>query len=551
MQLKIIPLGGTTGVNKNLFVYEYGNDIIVVDCGVGFPDSADYGVDLVIPDFSYLLDNRNKVRAVLITHGHEDHFGAVPFLLNELKVPVYSSKLVSGFIQNKLNDYRVKNGVNLRVFSEEDVLHFGVFNIIPISVNHSVPDTFAFAISGPFGLVLHVSDFKFDWTPVMDKPFDIAKLSKVAGMGVDVLLSDCLGSTSKGYTESERFIENTFNELISKAKGSVFITTMSSNISRIYQAINSSQSFGRKVVISGRSIEQNITVATRLGYLNFPKDIFVSEQESQKMPSDKLTYIVAGSYGQTNSALFRIATDKHKNIKLQKGAVVIFSADPSPPGVLEPVNYVIDQLTLRGADVVYSEIQDNLHVSGHGSIGDISMLAGLVNPKYFIPIGGTVKYMRAYKNLMVNMGFNKENVFELLDGEGVTLENKIVKRGEKVHIGNVYVDGSGIGDVGSIVLRDRQELADSGMVVIAIPFNRNKNKFGNNVSVVSRGFVYVKESKKLISDVASKVRKILAEYTQGRFDVSKVKERVEREVAKYLYKVTERTPIVLVVTVEV
>ena len=549
MPLKINPLGGTTNVTKNIYVYEYNEDIIIVDCGIGFPDSSDYGVDLVIPDFSYILKNKHKVKALLVTHGHEDHFGAVPFLLNEFNIPVYATKLVIGFIQNKLNDYGIKDA-KLITIDKKTPLNIGPFKITPIAVNHSVPDSVAFAIETTDGVVLHVSDFKFDWTPVMDPPFDVSGLTQIADKGVDVLMSDSLGSTSKGYTESERYIEHTFDDLISKARGQVLITTMSSNISRIQQAINSSLKFDRKIVISGRSIEQNLEIAVRLGYLNFPKEAFVKEHESQRFAPNKLTHIVAGSYGQTNSALYRIAMDKHKYIQIKKDATVIFSADPNPPGVLELVNFVIDKLTLLGAEVLYSEIQDNLHVSGHGSRGDISMLAALAHPNFFVPIGGSVKFMRAYVNLMVDMGFKKENIFELLDGESIVLDNKKVYRGEKVHVGNVYVDGSGIGDVGSIVLRDRKELADSGMLVIAIPYKRNKNSFGDRIAIASRGFVYVKEAKQLISEIENKVKAKLRANNNPK-DITKIKADIERDIAKFIYKETERNPIVLAITVEV
>jgi len=314
--------------------------------------------------------------------------------------------------------------------------------------------------------------------------------------------------------------------------------------------MNASLKFDRKIVISGRSIEQNLETAVRLGYLNFPKDAFVKEQLAHNFDPKKLTYIAAGSYGQTNSALYRMAMGKHKYIKVEKDATVIFSADPNPPGVLEPVNFVIDKLTLLGAEVLYSEIQDNLHVSGHGSRGDISMLAALAHPNYFIPVGGTVKFMRAYVNLITDMGFKKENIFELLDGETVVLKNRKVSRGQTVHVGNVYVDGSGIGDVGSIVLRDRQELADSGMVVIALPYRRDKNLFGDKIAIVSRGFVYVKESKQIIKEIENKVKAKL--YSEGKLrDISKIKADIERDVAKFIYKKTERAPIVLVITVEV
>jgi len=550
--MRIIPLGGTTSVSKNMYVYEHGDSIFIVDCGIGFPDSTDYGVDLVIPDFKYILENRHKVKGLLITHGHEDHFGAVPFLLNELKIPVYSTKLVLGFIRNKLNDFGIKDGIDFRPFDADSILEIGPFKIVPFSINHSVPNSLGFAIRTLDGLIIHVSDFKFDWTPVMDRPFDIGKLADLCKGGVDLLLSDCLGSTSQGYTESERYIEDTFNELLSKAEGQVIITTMSSNISRVYQAIRASLKHNRKVAISGRSIEQNIEVARNLGLLDFPKEIFVPLERVSRYPQDKITYLVAGSYGQNNSSLYRIASETHKQIKLEKGAMVIFSADPNPPGVLEAVNYVIDRLTLLGADVLYSAIQENLHVSGHGSIGDISMLAAIVKPKAFMPIGGTVKFMRAYKNLMSKMGFREEAVFELLDGESLVMEKGSVKKGGIVPVGNIYVDGAGIGDVGSVVLRDRQELADSGIVVVVLPYKRSKRRFGENIEIVSRGFVYVKESKKLISEMEGRVRKVLKAFRASKeADIPIIKGRIEKEISKFIFKETQREPIIVIAVLNI
>lgn len=550
--LKIIPLGGTTTVNRNLFVYECGPDIILVDCGVDFPDEDTPGVDLIIPDFSYVLENRHKVRGLLVTHGHYDHFGAIPFLLKELDVPIFSSRLVRGFIQTRIDEHRGVHGAKLNLLDErQGPLSLGCFRIDHFRVNHSVPDSLGFVIDTPQGRVFHVSDFKFDWTPVMDEPFDTAKVLDYARDEVLVLLSDCLGALRPEFTKSERFIEETFLDLLERAgQDQVIVTTVSSNISRIQQAINAARHYDRKVVFSGRSIRQNMEVARKLGYVNFPENLIVDERRSNKLPQGKLLYLVAGSYGQGNSALARIATGTHQHVKIRRNARVIFSADPIP-GVEGMVNRMIDRLTVLGADVYYSEIQAGLHVSGHGCQGDLSLLASLVRPGYFIPIGGTPQHMRAYTRMLEDQGISSSRVFELLDGQGLSFQGGKVEHLKKIAVRDIYVEGSQVGETGPGILRERKALADDGMVVIIIKYSHKKQKVTGEPQIVSRGFVFMKESEKLINQMTQTVTKTLDRNKDRIKDWDHTRKQIEKDLDKFLWKETGRSPIILPVFVEV
>lgn len=537
--LKIIPIGGTTTVQKNMYVYESGNDIVVFDCGIGFPGMEEPGIDIIIPDFSYILKNRNKVRGIVITHGHEDHRSSLPYLLKEHKFDVYAVPFVKALIEKSLEEHKEVADYKVKTFNPEDTFSLGVFTIHPFRVNHSIPDTLGFAIDTPQGRVFHNTDFKFDWTPVMDKPFEIQKAASLAAEpkeGVLALLSDCLGITSNGYARSESDIENTFKELLSDSVGKqVFITTVSSNISRIKQAIDASLKYNRKVVISGRSLRNTIEVAREIGYIDFPEDIFVDERKAHSYKQDKLTYIITGAYGQKGSGLWRVAFNDHKQISLEEGGAIIFSADPIPTSMMS-VNALINELYARNAVVYYSEIQDNLHVSGHGSSGDILLLANIVKPKYYIPIGGNIKHMRAYSEAMQERGIEEKNILQLLDGQAIIFENGQVRLGDRLKLKDVYVDGSIVGDVGNAVLEDRIQMGDDGMVVIVI----NKD----NIEIVSRGFVFVKTSEKLINDTRSVVKKCLSNKDNTKQD--KIRYKIENEVSRFLYKQTGRKPLVLV-----
>ncbi|KKR96382.1 MAG: Ribocuclease J [Candidatus Uhrbacteria bacterium GW2011_GWF2_41_16] len=365
-KLRFIAISGTTGVTENMYVYEYGNEAVVVDCGVGFPEEAAYGVDLVIPDFTYLVQNKNKIKAVLISHGHEDHIGSLPFLFREMQVPIYATGLVAEFIKDKFSDYGQVPKIN--VFDpERDTLKIGNFTIDAFRVSHSVPDGVGFCIKVPQGKFFHVPDYKFDWTPVDQKPFDVAKVARLAADGVINVASDCLGSTSDGYTKSEYEIEKTIDSIFQTAQRRIFFTTISSNISRMQQAIRVSERLGRKVVFIGRSIEKKAEIAKKLGFINWSQGTVVAPRVAEKMPVDKVTYIISGSYGQIGSALYRVAMGEHTLLNIEPSDLVVFSADPAPPGTDESVNYVVDNLIEKGAEVHYYDTQEDLHVSGHGS----------------------------------------------------------------------------------------------------------------------------------------------------------------------------------------
>lgn len=547
--LKFIALSGTTGVTENFYIYEYQNEIIVVDCGVGFPDSEMYGVDLVIPDFSYLKANANKVKAIVISHGHEDHLGALPFLPKEVSAPVYSTKLVAGFIKDKYLDYKIE-GTKINVFDpEKDILSIGSFKITPFRVSHSVPDSVGFAIDTPEGRIFHIPDYKFDWTPVDEKPFDIGKVAWLASENALCLVSDCLGSTNPGYTESEKEIESRLEEIIRKATKKVFFTTISSNISRIKQALNVAEKLERKVCFIGKSIEKKAEIAKNLSYLDYPSGLVISPNQAGRFPEGKIMYIISGSYGQPGSALYRLAIGEHDFLTLNEGDTVIFSGDPAPPGSKANVDAVVDKLIEENTDVHYYDMQEDLHVSGHGSQKDIEMLFALVKPKYFIPVGGTVRHMHSYSLIAEKMGFEKNFVFELSAGDSVLFSNGFAKQGEKYKVRNILVDGLGIGDVGNVVLRDRQLLAKEGIAIALIEIDGNEKKLIGTPEIISRGFVFEKVGGELLKRAAVKLEQRIRKLHKA--DIKVVKEISVDCLERFFYQEIKRRPMVLPVIVEV
>lgn len=547
--LKFIALSGTTGVTENLYVYEYGNDMIVVDCGVGFPESEMFGVDLVIPDFSYVVQNKNKLRGVLISHAHEDHLGALPYLLREVNPPIYSTKLVSGFINEKLTDYEIR-GANLRVFDpDRDQITLGVFKITPFRVAHSVPDGVGYCIDTPEGKVFHIPDYKFDWTPVDGRPFDVIKLASLSSGGALALASDSLGATTPGYTESESAIEGRIENIARDIKGKIYLTTISSNISRMQQTINAATHLGRKVALIGRSIERKAQIAKDLGFLKYPEGMIVRSKQATKFPDDKILYIISGCYGQAGSALYRLALGEHDLLKIGRGDVVIFSADPGPPGSKGSIDFLVDKFIEQNVDVHYYDMQEDLHVSGHGSMKDIEMLFALVKPRYYIPIGGTVRHMRAYSLIAQSMGAKEDSVLELKSGDIVEFANQIARRSGHIHVKSVLVDGLGIGDVGNTVLRDRHILSKEGIVIALTQFDRTENVVVDTPELTSKGFVFEQKYGKILEAGA---RDLMAEFQKKRVrDVSVVRNISIDFLEKYFYEKTGRRPMILPVIVEV
>ncbi len=546
--LKFIALSGTTDVTENLYVYEYGNDMIIVDCGIGFPEAEMYGVDLVIPDFSYIVENKHKLRGILISHGHEDHFGALPFLLKDIQAPIYATKLVAGFIENKLSDYKIKGGKVNVINPERDTLSLGVFKIQMFRVSHSVPDGVGFAIETPEGSIFHVADYKFDWTPVDGKPFDIARAAILASSGVLAVASDCLGATTPGYTQSEREIEYKVEQIARDVKGQIFFTTISSNISRIQQAINVAKILNRKVVFVGRSTEAKAQVAKDLGYLHYPENLVIPFKRIKKIPKQKIMYIISGSYGQPGSALYRVANSEHDFLTIGKGDAVIFSSDPAPPGSKANVDGVVDRLIEIGVDVHYYEMQEDLHVSGHGCQEDIKMLFALLKPKYYIPIGGTIRHMREYKNIAVGMGATPESTFELMPGDIIEFNNAKGVRAGKIDVKSILVDGLGVGDVGNVVLRDRKKLARDGVAIVLLQLDRRGNKLITNPEVISRGFVFEKQEKGLLIEAANLLVREIEK--KQRLDRHVVRRVTIDFLEKYFFRLTGRRPMILPVVVE-
>lgn len=547
--LKFIALSGTTGVTENFYIYEYGDDMIIVDCGVGFPEPEMFGVDLVIPDFSYVRQNARKLRGILISHGHEDHLGALPFLMKQVKAPIYATKLVAGLIRDKFADYKATVD-KLFVFDpEKDILSLGVFKVTPFRVSHSIPDGVGFAIDTPEGKVFHVPDYKFDWTPVDGRPFDLAKAAILASDGALALASDCIGATSPGYTESEAAIEGRIEEIVRKTKGQIFFSTISSNISRIQQALNVALRLGRKAVFIGRSIDRKAAIARELGYLRYPEDLVISSKRAGKLPGSRLMYIISGSYGQPGSALYRLAIGEHDFLKLNQEDVVVFSSDPAPPGSKTNVDFVVDKLIESNAEVHYYDMQEDLHVSGHGSQKDIEMLFALIKPKYFIPIGGTIRHMRAYSLIAQSMGARPGDIFELLPGEVVEYRGGSAKLAGKVQVKDVLVDGLGVGDVGNVVLRDRHILAKDGIAIVLLQLDRNEGKLLSDPDILSRGFVYEAKGKDFLNKAGRGLKRELDKH--GKIDAKRTRDISMDFLERFFFEEIGRRPMVLPVVVEV
>jgi ribonuclease J len=555
-RLKIYTLSGTESVTKNLTVYEYGDDIILVDCGVGFPDMDQYGVNVVIPDFTYILENSHKVRGLFITHGHEDHIGAVPYLLRELNIPIYASKLVQGFLNERVSDRPFKDlagKIKFHLFSpESEEITLGVFKVSAFCINHSVPSSTGLAIRTPEGMVLHIADYKIDWTPVLDPPIDLGRISELGRNGVLCLLSDCLNVTTEGYSKSEMDLNDTFSDIFKNADGrQILITTISSNIARMFQIIDAATKSGRKVVLAGRSIDQSVSVARRLGYLPFADDIFVKDADSSKYKQGDIVYIIAGCYGQEGSALARFSRGEHDTVKLVDNALVVFSADPNPPGVEADVEKVMSALTLAGAEVLYSKIQNNLHVSGHGTRGDLTTIAAISKAKYYIPIGGTITRMRAYTNMIGELGIGKERVFECMEGDCVEFSNGRARKGQKIETKPVFIDNNGTDEVNPIVIRDRDQLSSDGVFVVVIPASQSGEFYPDKVEVVTRGFIYVKASKELLDKSKQFIAKIFDKGMTRSKDWQDLKRKLESRIEDFLRKETGRRPMVIVHSITV
>lgn len=546
--LRFIALSGTTGVTENLNVYETEEDMIILDCGVGFPDLEMPGVELVIPDFSYVVKNKHKLKGIVLSQGHEDHIGALPFLLRQVNVPIHCPALVKEFLIDKFKDNKIKD-YKINVFNpEKDTFNIGGIKISPFRVAHSVPDTVGFAIETTDAKIIHVPEHKIDQESVDGMPFDLVRARKLSEGENTCLIADCLGTNSKGFAPSGVPIEENMFKIAKDAKKAIFASAMSSSIGRFQQMINVATKLRRKVVFVGRSIQQKVESAHKLGYLKYLDEQVVDIKKAKRLNPKELFYIIAGCYGQVGSSVYRLATGDDDRLSVEENDTFIFSANPAPPYSKESQDFVIDELIDKGVDVHYYDLKEELHVSGHGYQEDIKMLFDIVKPKYFIPTGGTIRHMHSFEKLVVSTGRKKGQVFKLKPGDSVNFVNKEATRGQKVSVKEVMVHGLGIGDIGKTVLKHRTLLGKEGVVIISLKATKHGKVLGNP-EIVTRGFVFEGISGGLLNDATQRMLKHIK--THKNLNQKKIKEESIKFLENYFYKTTGRSPMIIPIVVEV
>ena len=548
--MSIVPLGGLGEIGKNMTAIECGEDIIVVDAGMAFPEEDMLGVDIVIPDMTYLIDRKDRVRAIFLTHGHEDHIGAIPYVLRELDVPVYGPRLALGLVREKLNEHNLKLNEKSRSFHPGDKLRAGCFQLVPFRVNHSIPDAVGFAIRTPIGLIVHTGDFKFDLTPVDGEVADFATMAQLGKEGVLLLLSDSTNATRPGYTMSEKVVGKSLEEIIIHAKQRVLIATFASNVHRIQQVINAAAKCNRKVTIVGRSMEKTFEVALELGYIHAPKGLVVPIDDLKRYKSEQLVIMTTGSQGEPMSALTRMSTGDHRKIEIMPGDTVVIAANPIP-GNEKLVNRTIDNLYHLGADVIY-ERDARVHVSGHASQEELKLMLSLIRPKYFLPIHGEYRHLMEHARLAIENGIAEENILIGENGTVFDLRPDSFRVSGRVQAGKIMVDGLGVGDVGNIVLRDRKQLSEDGILIVVVAIDKSTGAVRSGPDIVSRGFVYVRESESLLDEAKERVVEALKMCeAQHVTDWSTIKSAVRDALTKHLYSKTKRRPMILPIIMEV
>ena len=549
-KLRIISLGGLNEIGKNMTVYEYGGDIIVVDAGMGFPDDDMYGIDVVIPDFTYLIKNRDRIRGIFITHGHEDHIGSLPYLLREINVPVYATRMSAGLIKLKLEEHHLANKTKLITCEAGETVRTGPFTVEFIHVNHSIADAVAFAIKCPAGVCVHTGDFKIDPTPVSGGMIDLARLGQLGRDGVLALLCDSTNVERPGYTKSEKSVGASFDALFRGCEERIIVATFASNVDRIQQIITVAARYGRKVAITGRSMENAIKVSSELGYMNIPSGTVVDINQIKSLPKNKVCVITTGSQGETMSAMTRMAFNTHRQFEIQAGDRVIFSAS-AIPGNEHAIGNVINELYRKGAEVV-NERAGELHVSGHACQDELKIIHALLKPKYFIPVHGEQRMLQVHAKLAQEMGMDPRNIVIADIGKVIELSVNGARISGTVPAGRVFVDGYGVGDVGAVVLRDRKHLAEDGMIVVVASVSAEDGALLSGPDIITRGFIYVKESEALMEELKELAAQTLDKSTMsnGR-DWAAVKSDVRDELSEYLFKKTKRNPMILPVIMEV
>ena len=536
-KLRIIPLGGMGEIGKNITAIEYNDDIIVIDCGLAFPDEEMYGVDLIIPDISYLINNKDKVKGLVSTHGHEDHIGAIPYILKQLQMPIYGTKLTIGLVKTKLEEHKLLNETKIESVEMGDIIELGCFKVEFIRATHSIADSCSLAVYTPLGTILHTGDFKIDYTPIDGKLMDLQRISTIGREGVLLLMADSTNVERTGHSLSESTIGQTLKRIFSTAKGRVIVATFASNIHRMQQVVDASMIYGRKIVFNGRSMENVSKVARELGYLHVPDTDIIDVDDISSYPNEKVTILTTGSQGEPMASLARIAFSNHRKIAIEPNDTFIISASPIP-GNDKLISKVINQLFKRGANVIYEDLED-VHVSGHAYQEELKLIHTLVKPKYFLPVHGEFRHLKHHADLAEKLGTPKENIFTLDTGEILEISKDECKKEGKVKAGSIFVDGLGIGDVGNIVLRDRRHLAQDGMLTIVVVIERNTLSILSGPDIITRGFVYVKESEELINEVKDIASEELDKCLEkGIVEWYLLKSSVKKAVENYIYEKT-------------
>ena len=549
-KLKIISLGGLNEIGKNLTVYEYGGDIIVVDVGMGFPDDDMYGIDVVIPDFTYLIKNRDKIRGIFLTHGHEDHIGSIPYLLRSINVPIYATRMTAGLVRLKLEEHHLADKTKLITCEAGEVVKAGKFSVEFIHVNHSIADAVAFAIKTPIGTVVHTGDFKIDPTPIQGGMTDLARLGELGKKGVLALLCDSTNVERPGFTKSERSVGASFDALFRGCESRIIVTTFASNVDRIQQVISVAAKYGRKVAVTGRSMENAMKVSVELGYMSIPDGVLVDVNHIKSLPDNKVCIITTGSQGETMSALTRMAFSTHKQVDIQAGDRVIISAS-AIPGNENAIGSVINELYRKGAEVV-NEREAPLHVSGHACQGDLKIIHALVKPKFFVPVHGEQRMLQTHAKLAREMGMDPNNILISDIGKVMEFTRTSARINGTVPAGRVFVDGYGVGDVGAVVLRDRKHLAEDGMIVVVATMSAEDGGLLSGPDIITRGFVYVKESEGLMEELKRVAMEAINECQDQRLkDWSAIKTQIKNDLSAFLYKKTKRNPMILPVIMDV
>lgn len=548
-KIKIIPLGGINEIGKNITAIEYKEDIVIIDCGLKFPDDDMFGIDIVIPDISYLLKNSEKIKGIFLTHGHEDHIGALPYILKQLNVPVYGTKLTLGIVETKLKEHGLLSSTELIKVKPRDIIKLASVSVEFIKTNHSIADSVAIAIHTPLGVVLHTGDFKIDYTPIDGEMMDFARLAELGRKGVLVMMADSTNVERQGYTMSEKVVGETFLRLFNKAKGRIIVATFASNIHRIQQIITAAQEYGKKVAVSGRSMENIVQVAIELGYLTIDDDILIPVDQIAKYPNEKVVVITTGSQGEPMSALARMAASEHRKINILPGDTVIISATPIP-GNEKLVSKVVNQLFNKGAEVIYDSLE-KIHVSGHACQEELKLMHSLVKPRFFVPVHGEYRHLKKHGELAMELGLHEKNLLIPENGDVIEVSRNLIKKNGTVSAGQVFVDGLGVGDVGNIVLRDRKHLSQDGILTVVVTIDKQSGKVIAGPDIISRGFVYVRESEGLMDESREIVKQVLSDCEEKQItDWATLKSKMRDELREFLYEKTKRKPMILPIIME-